>query len=376
MTQTSSHPGATLSLRARNRALLARQLLLERAGDISVAGALEHLGGLQAQAIQPPYYALWSRLRDFDPHELGRMLIDRQAVRMTLMRRTVHLVTADDALVLRPLLQEMIGRAFSATFRAVDRDELARGVREVLADAGQPLSGREIAARVVERGIAPNREDLQYAVGDVALVQVTPRGVWGASGQAKYVALEEWTGRQQQANPSLEDIILRYLRAFGPASVMDLQKWSGLTRCKAVVERLRPELVTFRSDDGKELFDLPDAPRPDAHTPTPVRLLGEFDNVLLSHADRRHIAPTGLTPWMDPTAADARHVNTALIDGMLRATWWIERDGKRKATLVVRPIERLSATERREVLDEAARMIEFAAADAALKDVRVERASL
>jgi hypothetical protein len=157
---------------------------------------------------------------------------------------------------------------------------------------------------------------------------------------------------------------------------MDLQKWSGLTRCKPVLERLRPELMTFRSDDGKELFDLPDAPRPDADTPAPVRLLGEFDNVLLSHADRRHIAPTGLTPWMDPTAADARHVNTALIDGMLRATWWIERDGKRKATLVVRPIDRLSAIERREVLDEAARMIDFAAADAAVKDVRLERVSL
>jgi DNA glycosylase AlkZ-like len=200
---------------------------------------------------------------------------------------------------------------------------------------------------------------------------VPPRGVWGASGQAKYVTFERWAGREPNRNPQLDALIVRYLRAFGPASVMDFQKWSGLTRCNVGFDRIRDQLIAFVDEDGCELFDLPDAPRPDPDTPAPPRFLGEFDNVLLSHAARDHISPHGLTPWMDPTQA-GRHVNTLLIDGTLRATWWIERDRKRSATLVIRPFERLKVREKREVTAEAERMIEFAAPDVATTDVRLE----
>jgi hypothetical protein len=205
----------------------------------------------------------------------------------------------------------------------------------------------------------------------VPLVQVPPRGVWGAAGQAKYVTLEQWAGRELQREAQLDAIVVRYLRAFGPASIMDFQKWSGLTRCSAAFDGLRDQLVTFRAEDGSELFDLPDAPRPDPDTPAPPRFLGEFDNVLLSHVDRRHIILNGMTPWMDPAQA-GRHVNALLVDGMLRATWWIERDGKRRARLVIRPFDRLKARERRDVTSEAERMIAFAAADARATDICLE----
>jgi DNA glycosylase AlkZ-like len=359
---------------ALNRALLERQLLLRRV-DMPVSAALEDLVGLQAQAPMPPYYALWSRLDGFDLHELGRMLTDREAVRLTLMRGTVHLVTVRDALALRPLIQHVIERVHKGSFGrrmdGVDPTRLAAAADELLAE--EPLTARELGRRLVSQGIG---EDVE-AVGNAArmyvpLVQVPPRGVWGAGGQAKYARLEPWTGRKLEVEPSLEDLILRYLGAFGPASVLDMQKWSGLTRLKAVFEELRPRLRTFRDENGRELFDLPDAPRPSSDLPAPTRFLGEYDNVLLGHADRRRIIPEDF-PW-DAMLASARFVNNLLVDGMLRATWWIEREGKRQATLAIRPFQELSRAEHAEVAAEALRMIDFAAADVGRRDVRFEPA--
>jgi winged helix DNA-binding protein len=153
---------------------------------------------------------------------------------------------------------------------------------------------------------------------------------------------------------------------------MDVQNWSGLTRLKEVLERLRPQLLTFRDEHGKELFDLPDAPRPDPQVPSPARFLGEYDNVLLGHADRRRIVPEDF-PW-EAMLAPGRFVNNLLVHGMLRATWWIEREGKRRASLAIRPFRQLSTAEREDVAAEAERMIVFAAADAEIRDVRFEPA--
>jgi hypothetical protein len=340
-----------------------------------VRDALEHLVGLQAQAPMPPYYGLWSRLAGFDPNDLGRMLTEREVVRLTLMRGTVHLVTVRDALMLRPLVQTVIERghngAFGRRMGGADVDELAQATRELLAQG--PLGARELGRRLVDRGIGDDAE----AIGNAArvyvpLVQVTPRGVWGSGGRAKYATIEAWTGRALRKRPSIRDVVLRYLRAFGPASVVDIQSWSGLTRLRDVVERLRPQLVTFRDDGGRELFDLPDAPRPDPDVPAPVRFLGEYDNILLGHADRRRIVPEDF-PW-DAMLAPGRFVSNLLVDGMLRATWWIERDGKRRATLAIRPFGRFSKAERTGVAAEAEQMIGFAAADAEVRDVRFEEA--
>jgi hypothetical protein len=365
-------PDEVLGRRALNRALLERQMLLRRA-DGAVGDAVERLLGLQAQAPMPPYYGLWSRLEAFDPHELGRMLTDREVVRLTLMRGTVHLVTVRDALLLRPLVQAVIERGHNGAFRrrmgGADLAQLATAVRETLAREPAPLTARELGQRLVERGIGEDVEAIGTASRVyVPLVQVPPRGVWGAGGQARYATVEAWTGRELEAEPPVDEIVLRYLRAFGPASVMDVQSWSGLTRLKAVLERLRPSLVTFRDEHGRELFDLPDAPRPDPDVPAPVRLLGEFDNLLLGHADRRRVIPEGLPATA--LLASARAVNNLLVDGMLRATWRLERDGARRATLVIRPFRELSRTERDDVAAEAHRMLDFAASDADARDVR------
>lgn len=321
----------------------------------------------------PPYFGLWSRLERFDPNSLGRALTEREVVRLTLMRGTVHLVTVRHALLLRPLVQVVIERAHNGAFGrrmgGADLGELAAAVRELLAEG--PLGARELGRRLVERGIGDDAE----AIGNAArvyvpLVQVTPRGVWGAGGRAKYASIESWTGRELDAAPSIDGVALRYLGAFGPASVRDAQNWSGLTRLKEVFERLRPQLLTFEDEEGHELFDLPDAPRPDPDVPAPVRLLGEYDNVLLGHADRRRIIPEDF-PW-DAMLAPGRFVNNLLVDGMLRATWWIERDGKRRATLAIRPFGKLSKAEQTDVAGEAERMLGVAAADVEFSDVRFE----
>jgi Winged helix DNA-binding domain len=354
--------------------LLERQLLLRRV-EMPVAEALEHLVGLQAQATLPPYHGLWSRLESFDPHELGRMLTEREAVRLTLMRGTVHLVTVRDALLLRPLVQPVIERTHNGTFGrrmgGADPAMLAAAVRELLTEG--PIGARELGRRLVERGIGDDVEAIGNAARvHVPLVQVPPRGVWGVGGQAKYAPIESWTGRELEAEPSIDRLVVRYLRAFGPASAMDVQSWSGLTRLTEVLERLRPGLVTFRDEKGRELFDLPEAPRPDPDTPAPVRFLGEYDNVLLGHADRSRIIPADF-PWR-AMLADGRFVNNVLVDGVLRATWWIEREGKRRATLAVRPFRTMSRAEHGEIAAEAQRMVDFSAADIEARDVRFEPA--
>lgn len=360
-------PDEVLDQRALNRALLERQLLLGRV-ELPVIEAVEHLVGLQAQAVMPPYEGLWSRLEGFDPHELGRLLTDREVVRMTLMRGTVHLVSVRDALLLRPLLQVVVERAHNGAFGrrmgGADPAELERAVRELL--DGEALGARELGRRLVARGIGDDPEAIGNATRVyVPLVQVPPRGVWGKTGQAKYATLESWTGRELKERPSVDELVLRYLAAFGPASVKDMQNWSGLTKLAEVFERLRPRLVTFRAEDGRELFDLPDAPRPDPDVPAPVRFLGEYDNVLLGHADRTRIIPADF-PWSE-MLAPGWFVNSLLVDGMLRGTWWVER--KRGATLGIRPFGELSTAEREEVAAEAERMAEFTAG---VREVRFE----
>ena len=358
-----------LGRRALNRALLARQLLARRSA-MPVAQALEHLVGLQAQAPMPPYQGLWSRLEAFDPHELGRMLTEREAVRLTLMRGTVHLVTARDALRLRPLLQpaveQVLGRWLAQA--RVEAAAVAPAVRALLGAA--PLTARELGRRLVEQGLGEDAEAVGHAARvHAALVQVPPRGVWGRGGQARYAPLESWVGDgAAAASSTLDELFVRYLGAFGPASVRDAQNWSGLTRLSTVAERLRPRLVAFRDEDGTELFDLPDAPRPGEDAPAPaVRLLGQFDNVLLGHADRRRIVPEGL-PW-EPMGVRARFTNSLLLHGMLGGGWWVQDE-----TLTVRLFRAAPKRVRDAIAEEAEGMLAFMRPGAAARAVRFEPA--
>jgi hypothetical protein len=317
----------TLSLRSANRALLARQLLLERARR-PAADAITHLVGLQAQVPVDPYVGLWSRLAGFDPAELSDLLAARGAVRATLMRATIHLVSARDCLFLRPLMQPVPERTFNGQFGrrldGVDRDALLAAGRALVEE--RPHTRSELRAELGARWPDHDAEALALAITFmVPLVQVTPRGLWRKSGQATWTTIEAWLGHPLEREPSLDELVLRYLAAFGPATAMDIQAWCGLTRLRGVTDRLAPRLRTFRSEDGRQLLDLPDAPRPDPDTPAPVRFLPEFDNLALGHADRRHVVP--VAPDYAPAAGRGGWRGSLLVDGMVRALWRLTSSG-------------------------------------------------
>jgi hypothetical protein len=327
-----------LSLRALNRATLARQLLLERS-PLAPLDAVEHLVGLQAQNPLDPYAALWSRLEGFEPGPLGDLLEAREVVRIVVMRGTIHLVSAADALVLRPLVQPVLDAELThhqehkGHLAGLDLTEPLALARELLDTA--PRTMAQLRAALGEAFPALDAAALAYACRNhLALVQIPPRGVWGKKLQVTYATTEAWLGRSVDPAPSIDEVVLRYLRAFGPATVADVAAWSRLTAQGEVLERLRPQLRTFRDERGRELFDVPDGVRPDPDTPAPVRFLPEYDDVLLGHADRSRFHPGGHPH--DFGHLDRAIHGTVLHDGTVAATWNLQRDAKAgTATLAV-----------------------------------------
>jgi len=368
----ASQSAEPISQRALNRALLARQLLLQRSRTRAVH-AIEHLVGMQAQVPLQPYFGLWSRLDGFVPSALAELITQRLVVRVALMRNTVHLVTAGDCLTLRPLIQPVMDRdlrgntTYTPKIAGLDLTELAAVGRNAVEE--EPRTGKQLGLLLIERWPDRDPTALVWAVRDLLpLVQVPPRGVWGSGGLPTLTTAERWLGRPLAGGPSIDRMVLRYLAAFGPASVMDAQMWCGLTRLREVFERLRPQLRTFRGETGRELFDLPAAPRPHEETPAAPRFLPEYDNLLLSHADRsrvvsddyrkRFASPNGVGP------------GSVLVDGMVRAMWTLSlKDGT--AVLQIRLLEQLPAQARAAVSDEGARLLSFAAADAVDHDIQL-----
>lgn len=272
---------------------------------------------MQAQLPTSPYVGLWSRVEGFDPTELSTLITDRDVVRIALMRSTIHLASARDCLELRPLLQPTIDRGFKGAWgkRAAGLDE-----REVAAEGRRILTEHPLAAAPLGRLLQERWPDFPPDVLAnvvrtlVPLVQVPPRGVWGASGPSAHVPADVWLGKPLAKKPSVDRLVLRYLGAFGPAGVQDAQTWSGLTKLGEVFERLAPQVQQFRDEDGRTLFDLPDAPRPGADADAPPRFLPEFDNVLLSHVDRSHVvADEHRALFM----ANNFVIGTVLIDGFV-----------------------------------------------------------
>jgi hypothetical protein len=358
-----------LDRRTLNRALLARQLLLHR-HRMSVLDAVGHLIGLQAQAPTPPYFGLWTRLAGFDPAELSRLLVERQVVRATLMRATIHLVAAPDCLPLHALLQPVFDRAIvsnperSPALAGIDRDKLAAAGRELLTE--QPLTSKALGARLAERW--PDRDGRALAYGVqclVPVVQVPPRGVWGAGGQATWASAESWLG-QARTTLSPAELVRRYLAAFGPAAVADIQHWCGLTGLGEVVEEL--PLRTFRDEQGRQLYDVPEATLPDPDTPAPARFVAPFDNLLLSHADRTRVIS-------DEHRRRVFTVNgiikgTVLVDGFVAGTWRLDQS-RSAATLTIEPFARLSTRDRGALEVEAAALLDFAAPTAGDRELRL-----
>jgi hypothetical protein len=354
-----------LSSRELNRALLARQLLLHRS-TMSVAEAIEHLVGLQAQEPLEPYVGLWSRLRDFQPGEVVDLLESRRVVRTLLMRRTLHLVSAADCLRLRPLHQRMLEMRMIATLRrrlpGVDLAELAAAGLPLFEEQPRLLSevGRAVAARWP--GAAPR--DLGDALSSlVPLVQVPPRGVWGRTAPAHNTTISSWLGSPLDDDEGSADaLVLRYLTAYGPAAAADIRAWSGLSGLREPIDRLRPRLRTFRDERRRELFDVPDGLLPDGDEAAAPRFLPAFDNAVLAYDDRTRIIDTehrGLS------VAGARFV---LVDGRVAATWTVDR----AATLRIDALSPLRDSDVDAIADEASRLHAFLAADIAARRVEFE----
>ncbi|HEX3814163.1 MAG TPA: winged helix DNA-binding domain-containing protein [Mycobacteriales bacterium] len=362
-----------IGARALNRALLDRQLLLRRV-TLAVPEVVAQLVGLQAQAPNPPYFGLWSRLVGFTPDRLSRLIEDRTLVRIVLMRGTIHLVTAADALTLRPLIQPLLERDL-VTNATYGRDHLAGVDLPKVAEVGRQLLTEEPRTMAQLRGLLaerwPDRAPgaLAHAVRALLpLVQLPPRGIWGRSGQPVCTTAEHWLGRPLDPAPSLERMVLRYLAAFGPATVRDVQAWSGLTRLSEITDRLGGRLIRLRAESGPTLFDLPDAPRPGPDVAAPVRFLAPFDNVLLSHADRGRIIGeahrhrvVGIVNGIIP--------GTVLVDGFVRGIWKIA-ESRSTATVSIEPFRPLSKRHAAAVIGEAARLLRFAAPGVA-PDVRI-----
>jgi winged helix DNA-binding protein len=400
-------PAEVLSGRALNRALLARQHLLDRppvpAGDqngdgtgdrtgarAAVLAMVRHLGGLQAQAPFPPYYGLLARLDGFRPEDLAGLLESRQVVRIALMRGTIHLVTAEDALAWRPLVQPVLDQSLASNWGGqlpgADLDRVAAQGRELT--TRKPLTFAELGTELTRTFPDHPADALAQAVrARVPLVQVPPRAVWGKSGLARHIPADVWLGRPPAEPPSepaaeppseplagpadrpraLAALVERYLAAFGPATVRDVQAWSGLTRLREIVDPMRDRLRVFAGEDGRELFDLPDGPRPGPDVPAPARLAAEYDNLILSHDDRTRVMAE------DDRQQLFRQLNSfpgsVLLDGFVSGAWRLKRS-KGTATVTIELFRaRVPARDRDELAAEAARVLAVTAPTAS-PDVR------
>jgi hypothetical protein len=361
--------GKTLPDLERNRALLARQFLLERT-TLPPLRLLDRLVGLQAQTPRSPYTAMWSRIARFDPMALSRLIESRKAVRIALMRSTIHLVSAADALLLRPLIVPIVMKEISAPTWAkqlvgVDLELLAREARTILEAAPRTPKqlGGELAATFPDN---PPAALAHAARSLLPLVQIPPRGLWDASGPTTVTTAECWLGKPVAADSTWDAVLLRYLGAFGPATAADAVTWAKVPGMADVIERLRPRLAVLRDDKGRELFDLPRAPRPPASTPAPPRFLPDYDNVLLSHVDRSHL----ITDEHRKAVWTSNGVlpGTLLVDGSVAASWRVDRDGD-AAILRVRKLTDIDRRQHGAIRDEGLGLLRFVAADARRYDV-------
>jgi hypothetical protein len=358
-----------LTLDELNRATLARQMLLARQ-KVPVLRAVERLAGLQAQLARPPYIGLWSRVAGFEPEQLTRLARDRKVVRATLMRATLHLVSAKDYRSLRPTLQPMLtaaGARATAPAKGLDLDGLTARARAILDE--RPQTFDDLRSALAKAWPKADERALGYAVRThLPLVQVPEDSRWGWPGAAAFAVAETWIGKPMGGAADPRALVLGYLAAFGPASVRDAETWSYLRGLGPVFEALRPKLRAFHDERGRELFDLPKAPRPPAKTPAPVRFLPDYDNLLLAHADRTRIVPDAHRGRL--ATKNLRIPPTFLVDGRVAGLWHIDR-ARSSAVLVLEPFEPLSRPARAELTEEGRALARFVEHDAKAVEVRV-----
>jgi hypothetical protein len=344
-----------LGRRVLNRSFLARQSLLDRA-SVAPAKMIEQLVGLQAQSPSAPYFGLRARLENFEPAALSRLIENRKVVRIALMRSTIHLVTARDCIALRPVVQRAVERSLSnykKEIEGVDRDALLAHATRLLEEA--PLTGIELEKELAKKWKKRDPHALAMAIRCwLPLVQVPPRALWKRSGAAAHTTAEAWLGKPLASSDSADQVFLRYLGAFGPASVQDFQTWSGLTGASELVERSRRKLRTFRDENGAALYDVVDGRFAEPDAPVPPILVPEYDNALLSHADRSRIIEPGYRNRIFTKGG-------LLVDGFAVGRWWIATKPKKVRDLVIELFEKLPRKALGDVEEEARRVLAFAA---------------
>lgn len=366
----SSEP--TITLAELNRATLARQLLLARR-KAPVVKAIESLAGLQAEDSVSPYVALAVRLEVFGVADLTRALESRRVVRAPAMRSTLHILSANDYLLLAGALRP----AHLAAFRRYYPKDWNRGDVGGIADAARELTDSsprsfaelcELLAPLAPD--APNPHFFQWVARvHVPLVGLPPAGTWRNRASPRYLSAERALEHTvAPASDGSAHLVMRYLAAFGPASRQDVETWAGMTGLGKVLGGLAPKLRTFRDEQGRLLYDLPKGPRPGAGVPAPPRLLARADNVLLSHADRTRVLPK---EYAAPVIRMGRMKAAFLVDGTVRGTWRIERSRK-AAVLVLEPFEPIPKTRHAPLMAEATRMLKFVEPDATSHDRRLE----
>ncbi len=359
----------TLTDRQLNRATLARQLLLERS-DMPITDTIAWLLGMQAQQTHDPYIGLWSRLNGFTHEALTALIVDRTLARATTMRGTLHLHTIDDLIGIRAEMQPFLRSVWISNFRkrfgGNDEAAVLKLARELL-DA-EPMTAGQLGKRLSET--FPVGEPLAMTMllqSTDTLIQIPPTRIWGSGHSPVITRIGNWLPAPYERPIPRETLVRRYLAAYGPASVADMQSWSRLTKLGEVFETLRPELVTFIAPDGRELFDLSDGPRPDADTPAPVRFLPLYENAILGYDNRRRfLAPD------DDKRGDFLHDAKpgVLVDGLMSAGWAIDSK-KGAAVLTVTPYHKLRKRDVADIEREGHKFLRFMEEKAETFDVRV-----
>jgi hypothetical protein len=339
-------------------------LLLERE-RVSVGKAVERLAGMQAQEPKPPFVGLWSRIEGFEEEELRKALAGGKLVRAMAMRATLHLMSAKDYRALRPALDPVMDGAMKGALKSrsegLDLDRVLPAARKLLEK--QPRGFKELRSLLSAQFPKANDRALGYAVRtQLPLAMVPSDDRWGFPRVADFALVDGVSAR-----PAPEKLALRYLAAFGPASAADFGAWSGLRGSKEVLERLRSKLRAFKDERGRELFDLPDAPRPDAGVPAPPRFLPEFDSLVLAYEDRSRVLSDEHRAKL--TTKNLRVRATFLYDGLVRGSWSVEAK-KAKATLILEPWERLTKQAMKELTAEGEALLRFVEPDAAELEVR------
>jgi hypothetical protein len=357
-----------LTLRHLNRATLARQMLLARSRT-TLVDATRHLLALQAQIPRPPFVALWSRVEGLKREDVVKALLDKRLVRGTSLRGTLHVMTAGDFVRFRETLQVALDRTLKVLGARIDDAQIQPALPLAGKFFREPRTFDAFRDHLAEKFPKHDIRAMAYVARlQVPLLQVPTASTWGFPAQADFVVADAWLGKPKKGSVGdAEEFVLRYLAAYGPATASDVQAWSGLPSLKPAFEALRPRLATFHGERGGELFDLPDAPRPPVDAPAPVRLLPEWDSVIVSRADARLLPPQHRSAVFQP---GLRVLPTVLVDGNVAGPWKIERR-RNAASLIVSLFASQSARVRREIEAEADALLTFSEPDASTRLVKI-----